>query len=73
MGYGDELVRVTIGFTAYVVYRQSEQKGSYDIHATGNGRSFRFFGMFEDPKYLDENELEKLVRNALRMRTGIPG
>lgn len=75
MGYGEEIVRVTIGSTTYVVYDDtlSRQEKAYDVHATGDGRSFRFFGTFNDPKYLDKDALGELIRKALRMRTGIPG
>lgn len=71
MGYANELVSVTIGSTRYFVHQSLE--GKYDIHASDNEVHFRYFGSFDDSGHLDRSKLEKLIRERLRIRTGIPG
>jgi hypothetical protein len=73
MGYGEELVRVTVGQTVYVIYEPFCSTGSYDIHVDNKNGDFRLFGLVQDPKYLDEKTLETYIRECMRIRTGIPG
>lgn len=70
----DALVRVTVGYTAYVVYpdKQSRKK-LYDIFILNNDGSLRYFKSFDNPAYLDGEKLAEHIRQYLAVRTGITG
>lgn len=71
MSYGKALVRVTVGSFEYVVFEPLPNNGVFDIHKTADNKQWSFFGWFNDPQYLEQENLEYLIRRILGGRTGI--